>query len=303
MRFFHLGLVVSLVLTTKASDNPNHDDSLSENPTGQAAVHGHPKVAAGSSGYRHAPPPYPYEPSKYNSVQAPHSGMASTMSGQHHYRPEHYQPVTAPDQADAEENTGPLVMIEDMFEDNSMAGQQEPNVHIHHTGMTSTMSGQHSSPVSTETMTDDHPEHHHRPRPVMTQKPEPISKTPLMSSEAASEENTIPLVMTEDNAMIQSEELTNAPESDEAMIEEMIETMISEHDEMISIHEFKEVIHELVKDVVDKIVMKKVGIVEKLKTAKQNLIGHVGEATSREPSGLLLDEEFCRKHRGLFTCF
>merc|ERR1719259_128365 len=112
----------------------------------------------------------------------------------------------------------------------------------------------------------------------------PISKTPLMSSETASEENTIPLVMTEDNAMIQSEELTNAPESDEAMIEEMIETMISEHDEMISIHEFKEVIHELVKDAVDKIVMKKVGIVEKLKTAKQNLIGHVGEATSREPS-------------------
>jgi len=35
------------VLTTKASDDPNHDDSVSENPTGRATVHGHPKVAAG----------------------------------------------------------------------------------------------------------------------------------------------------------------------------------------------------------------------------------------------------------------
>jgi len=67
MRFLHLGLVLSLVLTTKASDDPNHADSVSENPTGRAAVHGHPKVAAGSSGYRHAPPPYPYKPPKYNS--------------------------------------------------------------------------------------------------------------------------------------------------------------------------------------------------------------------------------------------
>merc|ERR1711973_1085275 len=140
------------------------------------------------------------------------------------------------------------------------------------------MSGQHSQPESTETMTDDHPEHHHRPRPVMTQNPGPISETPLVSSEAASEEHTMPPVMTEDNAMMPSEELTNAPESNEAMIEE-----ISEHDEVISVHEFKEVLHELVKDAVDKIVMKKVGIVGKLKTAKQNLIGHVGEATGRDP--------------------
>ena len=73
-------------------------------------------------------------------------------------------------------------------------------------------------------------------------------------------------------------QLTNAPESNEAMIEEM-----SEHDEVISVHEFKEVLHELVKDAVDKIVMKKVGLVGKLKTAKQNLIGHGREATSREP--------------------
>jgi len=143
----------------------------------------------------------------------------------------------------------------------------------------------HSQPESTETMTDDHPEHHHRPRPVITQKPGPISETPLVTSEAASEEHTMPPVMTEDNAMMPSEELTNAPESNEAIIEE-----ISEHDEMISIHEFKEVLHELVKDAVDKIVMKKAGIVGKLKTAKQNLIGHVGEATSRDPQQL---SSFC----------
>jgi len=164
-----------------------------------------------------------------------------------------------------------------------------PNAHeatIHkppHTGVTSTMSGPHSSPDSTETMTDDHLEHHHRPRPVMTQKPGPIPETPLVTSEATSEEHTMPPVMTEDNAMIPSEELTNF-EFNEAMIEEMSEhdEMISVH-ELISVHEFKEVLHELVKDAVDKIVMKKVGIVGKLKSAKQNLIGHVGEAASRDP--------------------
>jgi len=47
MRFLHIALAASLVLTTKASDDPNHDDSVSENPTGRATVHGHPKVAAG----------------------------------------------------------------------------------------------------------------------------------------------------------------------------------------------------------------------------------------------------------------
>merc|ERR1719381_379072 len=80
-----------------------------------------------------------------------------------------------------------------------------------------------------ETMTDNHPGHHHRPRPVITQKPGPISETPLVTSEAASEEHTMPPVMTEDNAMIPSEELANS-EFNEAMIEEM-----SEHDEMISV--------------------------------------------------------------------
>merc|ERR1719419_808026 len=87
--------------------------------------------------------------------------------------------------------------------------------------------------------------------------------------------------MTEDNAMMLSEELTHAPESNEAMIEE-----VSEHDEVISVHEFKEVLHELVKDAIGKIVMKKAGIVGKLKTAKQNLIGHDGEATARDPQQL-----------------
>jgi len=144
-----VGLVASLVLTTKASDDPTYD--------GQAAVHGHPKVAAGS-------------------------------------------------------------------------GRQKPIAKI------------------------------------------------LMSSKTDSEELTMPPVITEDNAMMQNEELTNVPESNEAMIEEM-----SEHDKVISVHEFKEVLHELVKDAVDKIVMKKVGIVGKLKTAKQNLIGHDGEATGRNP--------------------
>jgi len=207
----------------------------------------------------------------------PHTVSTSTMSGPHPHRPEHYQPVTLPDRPGTEENTVSHVMTGDMIEDDLMASEQEANIHKPpHTGMTSTMSGQHSQPESTETMTD--PEHHHRPRPVITQKPGPISETPLVTSEAASEEHTMPPVTTEDNEMMPSEELTHAPESNEVMIEE-----VSEHDEIISVHEFKEVLHELVKDAVDKIVMKKVGIVGKLKTAKQNLIGHVGEATGRDP--------------------
>jgi len=233
----------------------------------------------------------------------PHPVITSTMSSPHPHRPEHYQPVTAPDRPGTDENTVSLVMIGDMIEDDLMASEQEAIIHKPppHTGMTSTMSGQHSQPESTETMTDDHPEHHHRPRPVMTQKPRPISETPLVTSEAASEEHTMPPVMTEDNAMMPSEELTNAPESNEAMIEE-----VSEHDEIISVHEFKKVLHELVKDAVDKIVMKKVGIVGKLKTAKQNLIGHVGEATGRDPqqfshSGCHCNP-FLRDNRGRGNC-
>jgi len=174
-------------------------------------------------------------------------------------------------------------MTGDMIEDNLMASIQEANIHKPpHTGMTSMMFGQRPQPESTETMTDDHPEHHHRPRPVITQKPGPISETPLMSSEAASEENTMPLVMTEDHAMVQSEELTNF-ESNEAMIEEM-----SAHDKMISIHAFKEVLHELVKDTVDKIVKEK--------------LGHDGEATGRDPQQRQTDVRCVQDDFGCNLC-
>jgi len=231
----------------------------------------------------HAPPIYK-RPHSVSTSRGPQS-----LSSPHPHRPEHYQPVTAPDQPGTEENPALLVMTGDMIEDNSMASKQEADIHKSpHTGMTSMMSGQHSQPESTEIMTDDHPQHHHRPRPVMTQKPGPISETPLMSSEAASEEHPMPPVMTEDNAMMLSEELNNAPESNEAMIEEM-----SVHEEMISVHEFKEVLDEVVNDAVDKIVMKKAGIVGKLKTAKQNFIGHIGEATSRDPQQRCLTMEQC----------
>jgi len=168
-----MALVASLVLTIKASNDPTHDESVSENPTGRAG--GHLKVAAGSSSYRQAPPPYPYKPPKYNSEP-------------------HYH---------------------DTYEDRNDVSDQE------------------------------HP---------------------------------MPPVMTEDNAMMLSEELTDAPESNKAMIDE-----ISERDEMISIHEFKEALKELVKEAVDKIVEKKAGLLGKLKTAKQNFIAHDGEATGRDP--------------------
>jgi len=202
-----MALVASLVLTIKASNDPTHDESVSENPTGRVAVYGHPKVAAGSSSYRQAPPPYLYKPPKYNSEPHYHDTYkeSNDVSG---------------------------------FKDEYHSSEKE--------------------------------------------------EAPLMSSEAASEEHPMPPVMTEDNAMMLSEELNNAPESNEAMIEEM-----SVHEEMISVHEFKEVLDEVVNDAVDKIVMKKAGIVGKLKTAKQNFIGHIGEATSRDPQQRCLTMEQC----------
>jgi len=266
MRVLHIaGLAIIFALvrsTTSTASGQRWATKPYENPGGYARPPTRPNV--------HAP----------HIHKRPHSAITSTMSSPHPHRPEHHQPVTAPDRPGIEENTVSLIMTGDMIEDDSMASEQEAIIHKPppHTEMTSTMSGQHSHPESTETMTGDHPEHHHRPRPVITPKPGPISETPLVTSEAASEEHTMPPVMTEDNAMMLSEELTNAPESNEAMIEEM-----SEHDEVISVHEFKEVLHELVKDAVDKIVMKKAGIVGKLKTAKQNLIGHVEEAAGRDP--------------------
>jgi len=70
MRFLHIALAVSLVLTTKASYDPAHD--------GQAAVRGHPKVAVGSG------------------CQKPISETPLVSS-----------------EADSEEHTMPPVMIED----------------------------------------------------------------------------------------------------------------------------------------------------------------------------------------------
>jgi|ERR1712226_95768 len=144
-------------------------------------------------------------------------------------------------------------------------------VHIHkrpHSGMTSTMLGQHSMP-----------EHRPQHRPMMTQKP--IPETAPLSGEADTEENTMSQAMSEDmiedNTMA-GQELIDDPESDEAMIEEM-----SEHEDMISVHEFKEVLLELVEEAVDKIVEKKAGIVGKFKTAKQNLFGLDREAMVRDP--------------------
>jgi len=152
----------------------------------------------------------------------------------------------------------------------------EANIHKPpHTGMTSMMSGQHSQPESTETKTDHNPEHHHQPRPVITQEPGSISGTPLMSSEADAEEHIMPPVMTEDDAMMPGKEFTNAPESNEAMNEEMSgHNYISNY---ISVPEFKEVLHELVQDAVKNVVDK---IIEKY------LIRHDGEATGREPQQL-----------------
>jgi len=285
MRVLHIaGLAIIFALvrsTTSTASGQRWATKPYENPGGYARPPTRPNV--------HAP----------HIHKRPHSAITSTMSSPHPHRPEHHQPVTAPDRPGIEENTVSLIMTGDMIEDDSMASEQEAVIHKPppHIGMTM-MSGQHSQPESTETMTDDHPEHHHRPRPVMTQNPGPISETPLVSSEAASEEHTMPPVMTEDNAMMPSEELTNAPESNEAMIEEL-----SEHDEVISVHEFKEVLHELVKDAVDKIVMKKVGIVGKLKTAKQNLIGHVGEATGRDPQQFNCQcNPFVKDSRGRGNC-
>jgi len=228
--------------------------------------------------------------------QPPHTGVTSMMSGQHSLpdstetmtddHPEHHhQPVAL----NLNINTQPQPVVINQVD--------QTNIHqSSHTGATSMISGQHSLPDSTETMTDNHSEH--QPRPVMTQKPGPISETPLMStSEADTEEHIMPPVITEDHAMMPGKELTNAIESNEVMIEEM-----SEHDEMISIHDFKEVLHEIVKDAVDKIVMKKAGIVGKLKTAKQNLIGHNGEVSGREFQAMdtcLCDQDlFDRRGRG-----
>jgi len=149
--------------------------------------------------------------------------------------------------------------------------QQEANIHKSpHTGMTSMMSGQHSQPESTETMTDDHPENHHQPRRVITQKPGPISETPLMSSEADTEEHIMPPVMTEDDAMMPGKEFTNAPESNEAMNEEMS----GRNFRYVYVPEFKAAVHELVQDAVENVVDK---IIEKF------IIRHDGEETGRDP--------------------
>jgi len=123
----------------------------------------------------------------------------------------------------------------------------------------------------------DHPGHHHQPRPVITQKPGPISETPLMSSEADTEEHIMPPVMTEDDAMMPGEEFTNAPESNEAMNEEM-----SGHNfRYVYVPEFKEDLHELVQDALHEIVQDSVeNVVDKI---TKFIIRDHGKATGRDP--------------------
>merc|ERR1719385_669099 len=125
-------------------------------------------------------------------------------------------------------------------------------------------------------MTDDHPEHPHQPPPVVLHLVDQTNIHQPVTTGVTSEEPPMTPAMTEDIAIMPSEELTNATESNEVMTEEMSEhdQMIPVHDGMISVHEFKEVLHEIVQDAVDKILTKKAGIVGKLITAKQNLFGH-----------------------------
>jgi len=113
-----------------------------------------------------------------------------------------------------------------------------------------------------------HPELHHRPQPVTTQKPGPISETPLMSSEADTEEHIMPPVMTEDDAMMPGKEFINAHESNEAMNEEMSEY------KYIYVPEFKEVLNEFFQEAAENIVDK---IILKSKT------GHHEKASGRDP--------------------
>jgi len=313
------------------------------NPGGYARPATRPNV--------HAPPIHK-RPHSVSTSRGPQS-----LSSPHPHRPEHYQPMTAPYQPGTEENPVSLAMTGDMIEDNLMASKQDQmNIpQPPHTGATSMISGQHSLPDST----DDHPEHHPQPLPVVINNQTPpvvinqldqtnihqpphtgdhpehhplpltvvidnqtppvvinqldqthiqqpphtgvtsiMSGQPSLPSEAASKEPPMTPARTEEIAIMQ--ELTNAIESNEVVTEEM-----SEHDEMIStltIHKFKEVLHEIVKDAVDKIVMKKAGIVGKLITAKQNLIGHDGEVTGTEFQAMdtcLCDQDlFDRRGRG-----
>jgi len=231
--------------------------------------------------HHHRPRPVKTQkPGEATIRKPPHTGVTSTILGQHS-QPESTETMTD-DHLEHHHRPRPV-----KTQKPGAATLHQPP----HTGVNSMMSGQHSLPDSTKTMTDDHPEHHHQPRPVMTQKPVPISEFPLMSSEAASEEPPMTPVMTEDIAIMQSEELTNAIESNEVMTEEMSEhdQMIPVHDEMISVHEFKEVLHKIVKDAIDKILTKKAGIVGKLITAKQNLLGH---DASRGPQKSFAPQKF-----------
>jgi len=229
-----------------------------------------------------------------NIHQPPHTGVTSTVSGQPSLpditdpmpdnRPEHpHQPLPVIVQP-------PPVVINQV---------DQTNIHQpSHTGVTSTVSGQPSLPDSTETIPNNHPEHPHQPLPVIVQPPPVVINQVDQTNIQQPPHTGVTSIMPEDIAIMQ--ELTNPIKSNEVMTEVM-----SELDEMIStlaIHKFKEVLHEIVKDAVDKIVMKKAGIVGKLITAKPNLIGHDGEVTGTEFQAMdtcLCDQDlFDRRGRG-----
>jgi len=74
------------MLAGHARSETEADVTAKEDLTGRAAVHGHIKVAAGSGDYRHAPPPYPYKPPKYNSEPHYHDTYEDSSAVSDYYK-------------------------------------------------------------------------------------------------------------------------------------------------------------------------------------------------------------------------
>jgi len=273
-----MAIIFALVRSTTSTASGQRWAAKPPNPGGYARPATRPNV--------HAPPIYK-RPHSVSTSRGPQS-----LSSPQPHRPEHYQPMTAPYQPGTEKSPVSLAMTGNMIEDNK---KDQTNIHQPpHTGVTSTVSGQPFLPDITDPMPDNRPEHPHQPLPVIVQPPPVVINQVDQTNIQQPPHTGVTSIMPEDIAIMQ--EL----ESNEDMTEEM-----SEHDEMIStltIHKFKEVLHEIVKDAVDKIVMNKAGTVGKLITAKQNLIGHDGEVTGTEFQAMdtcLCDQDlFDRRGRG-----
>jgi len=289
-------LVASLMLTTKASDDPTHQ--------GQAAVRGHPKVAAGSGRQK----PISETPLMSSEADSEEHTMPLVMKKDNAMMPiEEVQLTNAHESNEA--------MIEEISEHDKVISVLRPlfwkslnpiNIGRFGIGVDHVLDGEASGRNPQQSgragnilnlpLLNLRPLskllqqviHHPKIRdPIVPRerserieelkKKELNSKSRVFSTPRSFFNSQTCLVEDGVRVCVDDPELV---EGVDKIVTEAVDKIVTDVDEIVTdVDRIVTGVDKIVTDTVDKIVTKNAGIVRKLKTAKQNLIGHGGRTT------------------------